>query len=183
MNNIIIVEDILERGITLAQQFEEFARDNQDFGIRVLAVCYFHPNKKTAQELIAKREEENGGYFSFEIRPVNLWDFDEVLDEYTDPNGKRATAVIDFILKGDGSDEIPTRRVNVRYARRAGKDRMNRIKFYTATGTNNENILRELFGENHVLKVEELRNDDNYLHLHLDREVFVNKLQTNAVAV
>lgn len=181
MNNIIIVEDILERGITLAQQFEGFARLNQDFGIHVLAVCYFHPNMKTAEELIAKRKAENGGEFAFEIKPVNLWNFDDVLDEYTDPQGTCATAIIDFMLKGDGSEGIATQRVNIRYARGTDEDRQKRLKFYTATGQENERILYKLFGEDHVLQVEELRNDD-YLHLQLDRDVFINKLQTNAAA-
>lgn len=181
MNNIIIVEDVLERGITLAQQFEEFALHNQDLDIHVLAVCYFNPDRKNAEELIAKRKAENGGEFTFEIRLVNLWDFDDVLDEYTDPQGTCATAIIDFMLKGDGSDGIATQRVNIRYARRADEDRKKRLKFYTATGPENEKILCTLFGEDHVLQVEELQNATDFLHLYLDRDVFINKLQANAV--
>lgn len=182
MNNIIIVEDILERGITLAQQFEEFALHNQDLDIHVLAVCYFNPDRKNAEGLIAKRKAENGGEFAFEIKPVSLWNFDDVLDAYTDPQGTCATAIMDFMLKGDGSRGIPTQRVNIRYARRADEDRKKKLKFYTATGPENEKIFCTLFGKDHILQVEEFQNATDFLHLHLDRDVFINKLQTNAAA-
>lgn len=172
MNNIVIVEDRLRRGISLAEQFRMLAEQNPGLEIKVLAVCYFNSNEKKANEDI-----KNIGGYPFEIKAISLWDFDEIMDEYTAPKNEHTMVIIDFFLDGDGSGGIPVQRVNIRYARRADPNRKKKLWFYTGTGTDNNNILCQLIGKEHVLQVERAEND--LLQLNLEDEKFKKALQAN----
>lgn len=170
MNNIVIVEDKLKRGISLAEQFNELGQSNPELDIHVTAVCYFNPSKEEAEKDI-----EACGSHDFDIVPVSLWNFDKVLDGYMDVRKEKATVIMDFILDNDGSEGIAIKRVNIRYARRASADKGRRIWFYTATGTANHNILCELFGEERVLEV--INVGDDFLQLDLQEEKFMSALR------
>ena len=73
----------------------------------------------------------------WEMKGVNLINFDETLDEYLYADGTRTFIIVDFMLDDDGSDGKPTSRVNIRYARKKGRCDTNRLWFYTGTGTVN----------------------------------------------
>lgn len=173
MNNIVIVEDRLKRGISLAEQFEELAEQHPEWGIQILAVCYFNENKEAAMEDI----KACVGH-PFTIRHVSLWDFDETMDEYTNPGNEHTIVIIDFFLDGDGSSGIPVRRVNIRYAKRADENRRKQLWFYTGTGFDNNRILCELVGKEHVLQMESV--GDGILRLNLEDENFRMALLANS---
>ncbi len=170
MNNIVIVEDNLAKGITLAEQFEELSSEREELELHVLAICYFNPDSELAQRKIEECERHN-----FAIEPVSLWNMDKVLDSYMDTEGKQAIVIMDYMLDGDGSEGIPMHRASVRYARGLDKCKPDRLWLYTGTGTANYNILCQLVGEEHVLKVRESRID--YLRLDLEDEKFINTLK------
>ena len=54
MCNVVIVEDRLESGISLARQFQEIAGKHSDWNVSVESVCYFQKNEKLAKEEIGK---------------------------------------------------------------------------------------------------------------------------------
>ena len=174
MSDIVIVEDKLKRGISLAEQFEELDKKHPEWNLKVRAVCYFHTNEE-----MARREIENYGKHSFEMRPVSLWNFDEVMDEYLDMEEGHTIAIIDFFLDGDGSRGIPMHRVNIRYARRMDESKKSRMWFYTGTGLDNQKILCELVGKEHVLEVDEV--SDDYLRLNLENDKLQMAIQENSV--
>ena len=120
MKDIVIVEDKLKKGISLAQQFKELEKKRSDLEFKVTTVCYFKPNMEAAKE-----EIEKCGKQEFEVLPVSLWNFDETMDRYKDSDGGRSVIIMDFQLDGDGSGEVPMRRVNIRYARRNKNDSIN----------------------------------------------------------
>lgn len=169
MKDIVIVEDKLKKGISLAQQFKELEKKRSDLEFKVTTVCYFKPNMEAAKE-----EIEKCGKQEFEVLPVSLWNFDETMDKYKDSDGGRSVIIMDFQLDGDGSGEVPMRRVNIRYARR-NKNDSDKLWFYTGTGTNNYNILCELVGKDHVLGVKESGID--YLRLDLEDDKFIRVLE------
>lgn len=166
MKDIVIVEDKLKKGISLAQQFKELEKNRPDLEFKVTTVCYFKPNVEAAKE-----EIEKCGKQEFEVLPVSLWNFDETMDRYR--NSAHSVVIMDFQLDGDGSGEVPTRRVNIRYARR-NRDDSDKLWFYTGTGTNNYNILCELVGKEHVLGVKESSID--FLRLDLEDDKFTRTL-------
>lgn len=172
MNNIVIVEDNLAKGISLAEQFEELASENKEFNLHVLAVCYFKPDSESAQKDIAV-----AGKHDFDIEHVTLWDMDKRLNDYMDSNQQAAIVIMDYMLDGDGSEGIPMHRASVRYARGLDKNKANQLWLYTGTGTANYNILCQLVGREHVLNVRESRMD--YLRLSLDDEKFKNALKAD----
>lgn len=172
MNNIVIVEDRLAKGISLAAQFTELAQHCPELKMRVLAVCYFKSNREAAQREIEKSEKQN-----FEVVPVSLWNFNETIDDYINSSGKHATIIMDYLLDGDGSEGVPMRRVNIRYARKPERKGSGQLWFYTGTGTDNHNMLCQLVGADHVLEVTESGPD--YLRLDLTEEKFLKVLQAN----
>lgn len=174
MKEIVIVEDKLKKGISLAEQFREFGEKRSDLEFKVAAVCYFQQN-----QTVAKEEIKACGKFDFKVLPVSLWNFDETIDKYKNSSKGPAIVITDFQLDGDGSGEIPIRRVNIRYARRMEEKDRDWLWFYTGTGINNYNILCELVGRDHVLGVRESRID--YLRLDLEDEKFIRVLARNAV--
>lgn len=169
MNNIVIVEDKLKRGISLANQINELSQAHLDLGINVVAVCYFQPN-----ETIANSEIAECGEHDFPIRPISLWNFNEVLDGYMDSKTEHAIVIMDFILEDDGSEGIPIRRVNIRYARRSEEEKRRRIWFYTATSTVIQDTLCELVGKENVLEVTDVKAESLRLDL---EEKFLPELQ------
>lgn len=173
MKEIVIVEDKLKKGISLAEQFKELEQKRPDLEFKVAAVCYFKPNTEAARQEIGKY-----GDLKFDVLPVSLWDFDDTMDGYMNSDGGRTLIIMDFQLDGDGSGEIPMRRVNIRYARRRKGKELDRLWFYTGTGTNNYNILCQLVGEEHVLGVRESRID--YLRLDLEDDKFIRVLEESA---
>lgn len=147
MCNVVIVEDRLESGISLARQFQEIAGKHSDWNVSVESVCYFQKNEKLAKEEIGKYID-----LSYEIIPLSLWNFNEQLDKYYFADEKYVI-VFDFLLDDDGSEGRMEERVNIRYAK--NKMSENKIWFYTARGITTERILKELVGEDHVLGVAE----------------------------
>ncbi|MCM1235236.1 MAG: hypothetical protein NC489_34480 [Ruminococcus flavefaciens] len=174
MTNIVIVEDKLENGRNLAQQFEELA-SNQKLDVRVKAICLFYEDSvELAEAAIRSLEADNREY---EIRPVSLFDFDEVMDEYL--IGQPTIAIMDFLLESaanSGARGIPTRRVNIRYARNSEKNVFDRIWFYTTGGKENVEILCDLFGQGHVLQVASFKN--RKLSLQLENRDFMEALKS-----
>ncbi len=171
MNNIVIVEDKLGRAISLAKQFKELALEHPEYELSVSGICYFCPNQQKAEEVIQDETQ-----CEWEIKVVNLINFDKTLDDYLYAEGERTFLIMDFMLDGDGSEGTPTKRVNIRYARRNGRCDTNRLWFYTGTGTVNERILSQLVGKEHVLEVSEADGDS--LRLLLDNADFAKALTT-----
>lgn len=167
MNNIVIVEDRLGRGVSLAGQFMELAGKYPELGINVLAVCYFGMEKGKAEN-----EIKMCGRQPFEVRRISLWNFAEVMDRYLDSG---AHIVMDYMLEGDCSGGIPGKRVNIRYARGVDEDKKKRLWFYTGTGRENKRILCELVGREQVLDVLEVGN--KYLRLDLEVKEFTDALK------
>ena len=66
MKDIVIVEDKLKKGISLAQQFKELEKKRSDLEFKVTTVCYFKPNMEAAKE-----EIEKCGKQEFEVLPVS----------------------------------------------------------------------------------------------------------------
>lgn len=178
MKDIVIVEDKLKKGTSLAEQFKELKEDRPELEFKVKAVCYFKPNEKAAREEI--RKIRTGKEMDFDILPVSLWNFDEIMDNYVNSNDGNTVIIMDFQLDGDGSGEIPMRRVNIRYARKKKEPVSDRLWFYTGTGIDNHKILCQLVGEEHVLEVRESRID--YLRLDLEDDKFIHALENRAEA-
>lgn len=174
MNNIVIVEDKLKRGLSLAEQFNELSQTHRELDIRVAAVCYFQPDEAKA----AREIEECGGH-GLEVVPVSLWNFNDKLDGYMDSANEHAIVIMDFLLDNDGSNGIPIKRVNIKYARRADEEKHRRIWFYTATSTVMQATLCELVGKENVLEVKEVKAD--FLRLDLE-ETFLPALQQHSMA-
>ena len=171
MKDIVIVEDKLKKGISLAQQFKDLKKKRADLEFKVTSVCYFKLNMEAA-----KKEIETCGKQEFDIQPVSLWNFNETLDNYKNSSGGCSVIIMDFQLDGDGSGEVPMRRVNIRYAKRNKNDlKEDKLWFYTGTGTKNYNILCELVGKDHVLNVKESRID--FLKLDLEDNKFIRVLE------
>lgn len=172
MNNIVIVEDRLGRGVSLAEQFKEFSTEHPEYQIEVSDICYFCSNTQRAEEKMEKKKK-----CGFNIRHVALSNFNKIMDEYLYGTKSRTFLVIDFILEGDGSEGIPMQRVNIRYARKKDRLATNQLWFYTATGMVNEKILRELVGAEHTFIVTDI--DTNYLRLDLENEHFLREIVPN----
>lgn len=170
MNNIVIVEDRLGRGISLAEQFVEFSTEHPEYQIEVSDICYFCSNTQRAKEEIEKKKE-----CGFNIRHVALSNFNKIMDEYLYCTESRTFLIMDFILEQDGSDGIPMRRVNIRYARNKDRLATKQLWFYTGTGARNEEILRELIGD--IFIVEKV--DTDYLRLDLENEKFLKEIASN----
>lgn len=171
MNNIVVVEDRLERGISLAEQFKEFAQKHQELELEVSDVCYF-----CADSDKAKKDMDGVDKRGFNIKHVTLLNFNKTLDEYIKSKDKKGFVVMDYILEDDGSEGTPIRRVNIRYARNKERYKTNQLWFYTGTGTENEHLLSQLIGKEHVLDVEEV--DDNLLRLKLENGRFIDALNS-----
>lgn len=169
MNNIVIVEDKLKRGIALAEQVNELSQVHPELEINVVAVCYFHPD-----EAAAKSEIEACGEHDFQVIPLSLWNFNKVLDQYMDLQNEHAIVIMDFILENDGSMGIPIKRVNIKYARRSEEEKRRRIWFYTATSTIVQNTLCELVGKENVLEVTDVAAESLRLDL---EDKFLSELQ------
>lgn len=169
MNKIVIVEDKLGRGISLAEQFVALSQNFPELKIEVRDICYFCPNLKKAQKDVKKQSK-----CKFNIKPVTLLDFERIMDEYISSKKGHTFLIMDYMLDDDGSEGIPTRRVNIRYARNKKRCDTNQLWFYTATGTANENALSRLVGKEHVLDVAAV--DENYLRLKLDNKNFMRVL-------
>ena len=172
MKNIVIVEDKLGRGVSLAQQFAEYAKNYPELNIQVAGICYFCPDREKANRDIDLTKSE------FDITNVTLLNFTETMDRYLDcANGDQTFIIMDYMLDGDGSEGIPTRRVNIRYARYQERYKSKEIWFYTGTGRINEKILIDLFGQERVLMVKELDDYRDYIRLDLDNKYFTRELR------
>lgn len=172
MNNIVIVEDKLERAISLAHQFVEFSYKHPELDIVVSDICYFSANTEEASRNLQNHVESQ-----FNIKHVTLLNFSRIMDEYIYSKENRNFLIMDYILEDDGSLGIPTQRVNIRYAKNKDRYKTNQLWFYTATGTVNEQVLSTLVQKEHVLDV--LRVDDNDLALCLENQDFISALAGN----
>lgn len=169
MNKIVIVEDKLKRGISLAEQFEEFSNEYPELELETADICFFQPDLEAADKII-----RNVGDCPFLIKPVSLLNFNKIMDEYLYNLDSRTFLIIDFILDDDGSRGVPIRRINIRYARNNNRVDTNQLWFYTGTGILNEQILGELVGEEHVFDI--LKVDEEHLRLNLNKDSFIAAL-------
>lgn len=183
MINIVIVEDKLKNARDIAQQFKELAEERPELNIQVKAICLFYEDYKEKEEKIGAIQKIAADDLEYEIELVSLSDFDDVMDKYMKDSEEPTIAIMDFLLESatdSGARGIPTRRVNIRYARRADKYVQDRIWFYTATGAGNIEILEQLLGQDHVLKV---KIEMGRLFLLLDNPSFMSALQGNAATL
>lgn len=169
MNKIVIVEDKLGRGKSLAEQFAAFSQEHPECEIEVSDICYFCADSAKAKEDIQKYAD-----CGFDIRHITLNNFRETMDEYLYSEEDRFFLIIDFLLDGDGSEGVPSYRVNIRYARNKNRCDTNQLWFYTGTGALNEHILGQLVGEEHRLDVLEVNGDK--IRLQLEDEEFIDAL-------
>lgn len=170
MKKIVIVEDVLKRGLWLVERFRELQEERAECGIEDVILGYFNPKVWDAEKEV--EEYRKKGY---EIEVLSLWNFEEVLDNYYEEG---AVLLMDFLLENDGSDGMINRRVNIRYAR--GKIEDERIWFYTAASTPWREQLKEKVGEDHVLNVLNVNGDE--IELDLEDNNFMMKLsQVGAV--
>lgn len=167
MNKIVIVEDKIKRAICLAEQFRQFSAEHPDYELELHSICLFCDNVEHAASDIAEYQQE------FDIRLVTMLDFIKVMDRYWEQEGEdQFFLIMDYILEKDGSDGIPTRRVNIRYARNKKRYQHHQIWFYTGTGRNNEEMLCKLFGAERILQV--LQVDNEYIELNLNNPNLIN---------
>ena len=166
MNKIVIVEDNLKRGICLAKQFVEFSNEHPELELEIADICYFRASLEEAENIIRDVDD-----CPFLIKPVSLLNFNKIMDEYLNALDGRTFLISDFILDDDGSEGMPVKRVNIRYARNNNRVDTNQLWFYTGTGILNQQILEELVGKDHVFEV--LKVDDDLLRLNLDNEKFI----------
>lgn len=165
MNKIIVVEDVLENGISVCEQFRAKAKGDPSLNIYVECLCYFNADMKQAAHEIERYKD-----LEYKIVPVSLWNFEEVLNSYYDEGN--SVIIMDFLLGGDGSDGIAERRVNIRYAsERLGKKR---IWFYTVSGYDTKEKLKKLVSP-YVLEV--LDTTSTSIELDLDNKEFQNVLR------
>ena len=180
MTNIVIVEDKLKNAMDLAQQFGELAEERPELNIQVQAICLFYEDSKELEEKTSAIQAIDDADLRDRSQLVGLYDFDDVMDQYMLNQEVPAIAIMDFLLEratDSGARGIPTRRVNIRYARRAEQELQDRIWFYTTSGEENIWILEELLGSENVLKV---RVDADRLFLLLNNTLFMTTLQDNA---
>lgn len=169
MNKIVIVEDMLGRGISLAKQFVEFSQEHPELEIEVSDICFFCTDPGNAEKVMQKYDD-----CGFDIKHITLYDFREKMDEYLYSEEERFFLIIDFLLDDDGSDGAPASRVNIRYARNNNRCATNRLWFYTGTGALNEHILGQLVGEEHRLNVLEVSGDK--IRLQLEDDGLINAM-------
>lgn len=151
MNRLIIVDDKLDNGLRLAEQLQNWlVQENLENEIVLSQIFLFKPTK---EEVIAIKEKytQKIAELGLTIEPICLWDFDEKLDKCMEDIGGKTIFLIDYLLFGDGSDGVPEYRVNIRYAKRQDAERKERLFFYTLTGTENDELLCGLVGEEHVI--------------------------------
>lgn len=122
----MIVEDKLNKGISLVEQFKEFSKEHSEYQINVSDICYFCSNVQRAEEEIEKKAE-----CGFNVRHVTLRNFNKIIDDYLYCTESWAFLIMDFIQEGDGSGGVPMQRVNIRYARSKNWLATNQLWFYT----------------------------------------------------
>lgn len=171
MNKIVIVEDRLGRGISLAKQFLEFSQEHPELEIEVSDICFFCADTQNAEKEMKKYDD-----CGFDIKHIILSDFREKMDEYLYSQEERFFLIIDFMLDDDGSGGAPASRVNIRYARNNNRCATNRLWFYTGTGALNEQILGQLVGEEHRLDVLEVNGDK--IRLQLEDDALINAMMS-----
>lgn len=174
MKKIVIVEDKILRAISLAEQFVEFSKEHPELEIEVPDIYFFGKNHGILQDTI--KETDTKG---FNIISITLLEFIQTMSEYL--SQKDTHLIFDFLLDDDGSEGVAEQRVNIRFARNQNRINTNRIWFYTATGTDNENKLQKLIGIEHMLWVSKV--DVGYLKLNLNNEFFLNALKNDETGV
>lgn len=174
MKKIVIVEDKIKRAISLAEQFVYFAKEHPELEIEVSDICLFGKSHEEIQEVL-KQTDTKG----FHIISITMLEFIKTMSDYLKQEGTHL--IFDFLLDDDGSEGVPSERVNIRFARNKNRINTNRIWFYTATGTENLNILEELIGAEHILRVSEVGVD--YLKLDLNNDKFQNTLSKEETEV
>lgn len=172
MNKIVIVEDDLGKGKSLAEQFAAFSQEHPECEIEVADICFF-----CSDSGIAEKKMQEYADCGFHIRHITLYNFRETMDEYLYSEENRFFLIIDFLLDDDGSDGVPASRVNIRYARNKNRCDTNQLWFYTGTGALNEYILGQLVGEEHRLDVLDANGDK--IRLQLEDDGFLDALRSH----
>ena len=151
MNRLVIVDDKLDNGLRLAEQLQNWlVQENLVKEIELDQIFLF---KQTEEEVSTAKEEyrQKISELGLNVEPICLWNFDEKLDECMENIEEKTIFLVDYMLFGDGSDGVPEYRVNIRYARRQDTERKEKLFFYTLTGAENDELLCELVGEEHVI--------------------------------
>lgn len=174
MNKIVIVEDNLKRGLSLARQFAEFSNEHPEYDTEVECVCYYSNDSEKAKADIQKEKT-----VEFNVQVASFLNFRNIMDKYLYSTKHRYFLIIDYMLEDDDQyfEGLAIRRVNIQYARNKGRLRTDQLWFYTATGTANEETLRELVGEKHTLVVTEVSFD--HLRLDLRKDAFLQVLKND----
>lgn len=147
MNEIVIVDDILQNGLRIAEQLKNWIiQKHLEDKIEVKQILLFNPENPNIEIHQDKIVELN-----LCVEPICLWNFDEKLDSFMANTKKQTIFLIDYLLREDGSEGIPAYRVNIRYAKRQNEEIKKKLFFYTLTGIENFNILCELVGTEHVI--------------------------------
>lgn len=163
---IIFLEDKPEK---LKSVISEIKGKNEGTSTEVL---YYAPEILE----VTKEEERLGKLLDTEIKVVNLFNFDKVLDElYREPDN---LFVFDTVLSEENI-EVFAYRINISYALRKKQqstEEKQRIWFYTVAGLQYLNGIKKMFG-NYVLQAQ---MEENNLKLDFDgNESFQKALRTS----
>lgn len=147
MNEIVIVDDILQNGLRIAEQLKNWiVQEHLENNIAVRQILLFN-SEDLNREIYKNKIAE----LSLHVESICLWNFDKKLDSYMADVEKHTIFLIDYLLREDGSDGIPAYRVNIRYAKRQNEERKKKLFFYTLTGIENFKLLCDLVGIEHVI--------------------------------
>ena len=134
MKNIIMLEDNPARLKNFIGNINEGEKPE---GMDIGQVIYYNPNLEQDSEEITELEKE----LKVDVKVVNLWNFDEVLNIlYAQENN---LFIFDTDLNEKLEENVFSYRINVSYAMR--KKDEDRIWFYTAAGPDFERNIEQAF--------------------------------------
>lgn len=140
MKSIILLEDKPERLKEFVSKINEDKESNQ---LEVELVLYYNPS--LAQE--SKEVQELKNTLKVDVKVVNIWNFDDTLNELFEE--KDCLFIFDTDLNEKLEVNIFTYRINVSYALRRRDE--GRIWFYTVSGPDFRKNLLQTFQEKVIM--------------------------------
>lgn len=134
MKNIIMLED---NPVRLKKFIDHTNQGKMSEGIDIEQVLYYNPNLEQTSEEVTELKKE----LKVDVTVVNLWNFDEILNDlYAQENN---LFIFDTDLNEKLEENVFSYRINVSYAMR--KKEKDRIWFYTAAGPDFERNIAQTF--------------------------------------
>lgn len=136
MKRIVVLED---RPSRLRNFIQNINQDNEN-GIQVYRVFYYHPKLRQESEEITNLGQE----LHVDVQVVNLWNFENKMDElYGEPD---ILFIFDTDLGEILEENVFLYRINVHYAmRKKNAVQTDKIWFYTVAGPDFERDVKKVF--------------------------------------